>query len=354
MCYRITFAVLGIVLSLLILAAGTGSSKAVQNKQSISDRAILTALYNATGGAQWANKENWLSSGSLNTWNGIKTDATGRKVLEIDLSANNLSGEIPSELTALAHVESIRLEVNGLHGQIPEITNWQKLHTLNLHGNKLTGEIPTDLGNLPELRALSLSNNSFDGPLPVELTTLSKLAYLDLASLQLSGPIPKELGDMAELRWLYLPDNQFTGPIPEELTKLRNLLAINLSNNQLGGEFPLGIGNWRDMQFLALVNIGIGGAIPREIGHMGNMQVIELGQNRLVGPLPDLSRLDYLSTFYAENNYLTGEVSAERLNTEVLNRILLSGNSFHGCIPVTVASIQHNDFGRSGLATCTE
>ena len=38
------------------------------------DRAALTALYNATGGANWGNNTNWLSDGPLGEWYGVTTD----------------------------------------------------------------------------------------------------------------------------------------------------------------------------------------------------------------------------------------------------------------------------------------
>ena len=39
------------------------------------DRAALEALYKATGGANWTNNINWLTSGALSTWYGVTTDS---------------------------------------------------------------------------------------------------------------------------------------------------------------------------------------------------------------------------------------------------------------------------------------
>ena len=41
------------------------------------DRSVLVALYKATHGPNWTNKENWLSAAPLDEWYGVGTDADG-------------------------------------------------------------------------------------------------------------------------------------------------------------------------------------------------------------------------------------------------------------------------------------
>ena len=55
------------------------------------DRVALTALYNATGGANWSNRANWLTDAPLDQWYGVTVDGNGR-VIELDLDDNQLSG----------------------------------------------------------------------------------------------------------------------------------------------------------------------------------------------------------------------------------------------------------------------
>ena len=151
---------LGITFSILILFVGTGSGRAVpptnSSSQIFDDRAILTDFYYATDGPNWLNQENWLSDQPLDTWYGVKTDESSLDVLSLLLSGNGITGEIPYELTLMSRVETINLERNQLHGQIPQIANWSQLRTLNLHRNNLRGEIPPELGQLRELRSLNL------------------------------------------------------------------------------------------------------------------------------------------------------------------------------------------------------
>ena len=72
-----------------------------------TDREALAALYNATGGAPSLSK--WLSDAPLSEWDGVKTDDDGR-VTELNLTGNQLSGEIPPELGSLSNLAQQRVE----------------------------------------------------------------------------------------------------------------------------------------------------------------------------------------------------------------------------------------------------
>nr|XP_048337046.1 receptor-like protein EIX2 [Ziziphus jujuba var. spinosa] len=85
----------------------------------------------------------------------------------IDLSDNNLSGEIPVQLTSLIG-----------------------LQTLNLSANRLTGKIPANIGNLTTLETLDLSRNKLFGPIPVSMISLTFLNHLNLSYNNLTGKIP--------------------------------------------------------------------------------------------------------------------------------------------------------------------
>ena len=65
-----------------------------------TDRAALAALYNATDGENWYDN-NWLSDAPLGEWRGVTTNDDGR-VIELSLSYNKLSGELPPELVSLS------------------------------------------------------------------------------------------------------------------------------------------------------------------------------------------------------------------------------------------------------------
>ncbi|XP_064995205.1 receptor-like protein EIX2 [Musa acuminata AAA Group] len=85
----------------------------------------------------------------------------------IDLSNNNLSGNIPEEL-------------GNLHG----------LRSLNLSGNYLTGQIPRSIDEMKQLEVLDLSRNNLSGVIPSGLASLNFLNQLNLSYNNLSGRIP--------------------------------------------------------------------------------------------------------------------------------------------------------------------
>ena len=83
-----------------------------------SERAILSNLYNATGGAEWTNNDNWVSTEPTFKWFGVGIDTSGY-VTALLLRNNQLSGEIPPELGNLPRLTVLYLRGNGLSGCIP-------------------------------------------------------------------------------------------------------------------------------------------------------------------------------------------------------------------------------------------
>ncbi|KAM3378165.1 receptor-like protein EIX2 [Capsicum galapagoense] len=85
----------------------------------------------------------------------------------IDLSCNNLIGEIPSEITNLSALGTLNLSWNQLSGRIPEdIGRMQILETLDLSSNHLSGSIPLSMASITSLSHLNLSHNNLHGPIP--------------------------------------------------------------------------------------------------------------------------------------------------------------------------------------------
>ena len=86
----------------------------------------------------------------------------------IDLSCNNLTGEIPKEITYLLGLVSLNLSRNNLSGEIPsEIGNISSLESLDLSRNHLYGRIPSSLSEMDFLQKLDLSHNSLYGRIPL-------------------------------------------------------------------------------------------------------------------------------------------------------------------------------------------
>ncbi|KAM7502801.1 hypothetical protein LguiB_001705 [Lonicera macranthoides] len=146
-----------------------------------------------------------------------------RELHVLDLAQNNLSGPIPACLSNLNGMKSrnhfgderfnmelvqkgkkfeydpkmimlvniLDLSSNNLSGDIlEEITNLSCLGTLNISNNHLTGKIPQKIGDMRYLETLDLSSNHFSGQIPPRMSSLTFLNHLNLSYNNLSGPIP--------------------------------------------------------------------------------------------------------------------------------------------------------------------
>uniref|UniRef100_A0A7N1A3Z2 non-specific serine/threonine protein kinase n=1 Tax=Kalanchoe fedtschenkoi TaxID=63787 RepID=A0A7N1A3Z2_KALFE len=89
-------------------------------------------------------------------------------IIFLDISYNQLSGEIP-----------------------PQVGSMYYLYILNLGHNDLSGVIPQELGGLRYLNILDLSSNRLEGSIPNSLTGLTSLTEIDLSNNKLSGQIPE-------------------------------------------------------------------------------------------------------------------------------------------------------------------
>ncbi|KAG2308924.1 hypothetical protein Bca52824_028672 [Brassica carinata] len=86
---------------------------------------------------------------------------------------------------------------------------------IDLSANNLGGQIPESIGLLTALIALNLSNNSFTGHIPMSFANVTELESLDLSQNKLSGEIPQELGALSFLAYINISHNQLKGVIPK-------------------------------------------------------------------------------------------------------------------------------------------
>ena len=304
------------------------------------DRAALEVLYNATGGDNWLEKSTWITSGALSTWHGVTTDSQGR-VTELNLTRNQLKGELPPELANLTNLKVLALGGNQLTGKIPAwLDSLMNLQELYLWGNELNGEIPAELGNLTNLEFLSVRENHLSGTIPVELGNLTNLTTLSLSANQLTGGIPDEMALLTDLQRLSLYDNQLTGKIPAWLDSLMNLQELYLWGNELNGEIPGELGSLTNLTILELGDNELTGPIPTELGSLTNLTILDLGDNELTGPIPtELGSIANLQVLALGGNQLTGTVPAWLDSLTNLQELYLWGNELNGEIPGELGSL---------------
>ena len=294
-----------------------------------SDRAALIALYDATGGANWTNRTNWLSDEPLEHWYGVTTDDDGR-VTQLLLRENNLNGPIPAAVGNLTGLVRLDFQGNQLSESIPgSLGNLSNLEQLRLYDNQLSGSVPTWLGNLSNLQWLNLRTNGFTGGIPAELGRLSNLTYLNLGA------------------------NDLTGTIPAELSSLRGLERLDLGYNELMGTIPTWIGDLGELQQLFLTANQFTGTIPTELGNLSKLQRLSLSRNQLSESIPtSLGNLSQLERLWLYDNRLTGEIPASLANLTKLDLIRLAGNALTGCVPAALRNVETNDLDLLGLPFC--
>ncbi|KAI3704945.1 hypothetical protein L1987_75175 [Smallanthus sonchifolius] len=106
--------------------------------------------------------------------------------------------------------------------------------TLDLSSNELSGQIPKELMGLLGLRWLNLSRNYLTGRIPEEIGEMTSLESLDLSVNQLEGRIPWSMSRLTTLNWLNLSSNKLSGEIPTS-TQLQSFNESSFMSNALCG-----------------------------------------------------------------------------------------------------------------------
>ncbi|XP_016651502.1 PREDICTED: LRR receptor-like serine/threonine-protein kinase GSO1 [Prunus mume] len=145
----------------------------------------------------------------------------------LDLSHNNLSGNIPhciDNLSGLKYeVKDIGIEVYGYQGRLGVVSKGRVLvydsilylvYSIDLSDNNLSGEIPVGITSLLKLGTLNLSMNHLTGNIPTNIGNLRSIETLDLSVNKLSGSIPQSMVSLTLLNHLNLSYNNLFGKIP--------------------------------------------------------------------------------------------------------------------------------------------
>ncbi|GLT31721.1 hypothetical protein SLA2020_064370 [Shorea laevis] len=128
----------------------------------------------------------------------------------LDLSLNNLRGALPTNIKLKSYFGSttLRLGSNQLQGPIP--SSLENVVEVDLSRNNFTGHIPTQLG-LQNIKYLSLSGNKFSGEIPSSFCDANnQLMLLDLSNNSLRGTVPTSIGNCTSLIFLNLGGNNLS------------------------------------------------------------------------------------------------------------------------------------------------
>ncbi|GAB2229180.1 hypothetical protein Droror1_Dr00023316 [Drosera rotundifolia] len=126
-------------------------------------------------------------------------------------------------------VLNLKLSGMGLEGPFPVgIKNCSSLTGLDLSNNNFSGALPSNMTALiPYITSLDLSSNVFSGPIPASLSSCSFLNVLNLENNEFSGEIPQALAGLSRLKTFYVASNNLTGPVPN----FSSNVSVDYANN---------------------------------------------------------------------------------------------------------------------------
>nr|CAD1824234.1 unnamed protein product [Ananas comosus var. bracteatus] len=286
----------------------------------------------------------------------------------LDLSHNSLRGSIPMALGRCSALETIALGYNQLEGEIPpDLANLSSLTYLNPSDNTLSGQIPLSLGrippdvgeSLPRLEGLFMYHNQFRGPIPASLANATRLSDIEIDTNFFSGTIPPEIGSLQLLQKLLLYKNSLEVKEPDDwgfftaLTNCSNLQYLALHSNKLSGLLPTSISNLSvSIEFITLGSnslsvvfpkgLGTCGNIPKTLGNLRNLQQLDLSYNKLSGMIPEeVMAISSLSEgLVLSHNLLVGRIPSEVGNLKNLEMLDVKENKLSGTIPSTLGECQ--------------
>ncbi|XP_028118378.1 receptor-like protein Cf-9 homolog [Camellia sinensis] len=299
-------------------------------------------------------------------------------MVDLLLSNNTFTGEIPSMICNVSSLEILALSHNSLSGVIPQcLANFSNvLSVLDLRMNNFHGNIPSTFAEGNKLRNIDLNGNQLEGSVPRSLATCRHLEVLDLGNNKINDAFPYWLETLQELQVLVFQSNKFHGPVDSSKTKLPfpKLRIFDLSHNEFSGPLPttyfehfnamkmvdekakrryMGQSYYSDsvtimikgseieLQGILTIFMTIDlshnkfkGEIPNVVGNLGGLRLLNLSHNDLVGNIPSsLGNLRLLESLDLSSNQLSGNIPRQLTSLTFLEVINFSQNRLEGRIP---------------------
>ncbi|KAJ9545377.1 hypothetical protein OSB04_025084 [Centaurea solstitialis] len=259
------------------------------------------------------------------------------RLMMLDLSDNQLSGEIPNWIWEVGngYLRFLNLSHNEFSGLEKPYTFPFLLDVLDLHSNRLVGDIP-----IPPKRVyiLDYSSNNFGTSIPVDFGNFITSTFsFSISDSNLVGLIPQSICNATSLLILNLHNNSLSGGIPSCLAETsKNLGVLNLGRNNLSGNvldsFPEGC----DLKTLDLSGNRLQGPLPRSLVNCKSLEVLDLGHNAITDTFPCwISSLSNLRVFVIRSNDFHGNMSCVGSSGNLTNLQIvdIALNKFSGILP---------------------
>lgn len=180
-----------VLLALLLLCYGVGYAYCSTVHENRGDLQSLLDFKQCITSDPNGVLSSWNISTHYCRWRGVMcTQKRPWRVSGLNLTGQNIGGEITPSLANLPFLSILDLSSNLLVGQLPHLNGHQQLDTIYLNDNSLGGTIPESLTNCSKLSNLDLHSNQLTGAIPPNIGSLSNLGYMDLSQNNLTGIIP--------------------------------------------------------------------------------------------------------------------------------------------------------------------
>lgn len=304
-----------------------------------SDSLALVSLYDQTNGEAWIINTGWKSE-ALDDWYGITV--SNKRPVALDLSGNNLSGEI-SSLEDLDSLSLINLSANKLSAVI-DFTSLGSVEELDISNNEIQfgdiesnlsidtfmyspqGDVLDSVSIFEEIGNTYAANREVSG----SSNSYSWYKYADestskLTSVVSTQDIPVTSFNDEGYYYAEVTSNVITGltlrtrPIFLKVSSIQRdslaLMEIYQSMNGAGWDVgddwtQLPITQWEGIEMadsrvtgLNLPDNNLVGVLPDDLLDIRHLKSIDLSDNRISG-ITDLHELDFLTSVDLSGNYL--------------------------------------------------
>lgn len=280
----------------------------------------------------------------------------------VDLSFNEISGTIPTQIGKLRNVQIFQMSHNSLSGTIPT-----EIRTMGSHIG------PDEMAmNLEDVPAEALVNPGYDNnatyPLGEGSATMG-LAQFDVSHNFLNGTIPTTIGELINLQAVDVSDNADLGAdgccdntdeyfnsfygynttIPTEIGMLKKLQVLKMDWARFMRHIPTEIGNLRSLQFWrvkgSFTTNQVSGTIPTEVGRLYNLVEFMMENNTLSGTIPpELGDLTKLEMYSVQDNKLSGTIPDLFESLTQLTLWDTFNNKLSGDLPESVGNLSNLDY----------
>jgi len=228
------------------------------------------------------------------------------------MQSNQFEGSIPTQIAHLGSALGYGYGNGGLEG----------LTSIDLSHNNLTGIIPSQIAYLENLESIDLSNNpSLGAPaggnlalnpgIPTQLGLLGRLVNFNINHCGFSGTVPTQIGELTRLQMLYTQgtnaglqgvSNRLSGTLPTQIGKLNSLMTFQAGHNLFSGTIPPQIGTMYMLTRFDLQENSLSGTMPDVFGGLPKIEHWDTYGNDMTGDLPEsIQNATVLRTLYIQH-----------------------------------------------------